>query len=131
MNELDDIVLNKGGFAYRDMTGTDKWESFTVAATVTLVGTLTSSGRYRIIGRSCQFQVSLVASTSIATTAGTSFITLPVTAVTGIGGIATMTDDTGNLAVGVCHIDSPTSRCYLPSQVASANTFIVCGYYEI
>ena len=130
MNELDGLILNKSGIAYRDILGQDRWESFTVSATITLVGTLTSVGRYRIVGASCEFQVSLVASTSIATTAGTSFIALP-RAAGGIAGIATMTNDTSNIAVGVCHVDVATSRCYLPTQLVSADAFTICGSYEI
>ena len=130
MNGLDDLILFTGGFAYRDILGRDRWESFTVSATITLVGTLTSVGRYRIVGRSCEFQVSLISSTSIATTAGTSFVALPIEA-KGIAGIATMTNDTSNIAVGVCHVDVATSRCYLPSQVASADLFTICGSFEI
>jgi hypothetical protein len=49
----------------------------------------------------------------------------------GISGMGVMTNDTSNIAVGVCHIDVATSRCYLPSQVASGNTFKLCGWYEI
>jgi hypothetical protein len=42
-----------------------------------------------------------------------------------------MTNDTTNIAVGVCHIDHATSRCYLPAQAASGNTFTLAGWYEI
>lgn len=129
MNEIEQ-PQNIGGFAYRDLAGGDRWESFDVSATVTLVGTLTSVGRYRIVGRSCQFQVSLVSSTSIATTAGTSFVALPIPA-KGVAGIAVMTNDSTDIAVGLCHIDVATSQCFLPAQVASGDTFNVCGSYEI
>ena len=46
-------------------------------------------------------------------------------------GIATMTNDTTNIAVGTCHIDVSTSRCYLPTQAASGNTFNIFGSYEV
>ena len=95
-----------------------------------VVGTPTYTGRYRIVGRQCFFQVTLVATTSIASTAGTHYVTLPITA-GGLGGVATMTNDTTNIAVGVCHLDVATSRAYLPTQAASANTFIVAGWFEI
>ena len=130
MNVLDNVPVDFKSFSWRDLLGQDLWQTFTVSATLTLVGTLTAEGRYRFVGRQCQFQVTLVASTSIATTAGTSYINLPVGA-QGIAGMALMTNDTTNVAVGVCHVDVVTSRCYLPSQSASGNTFNVCGSYEV
>lgn len=129
-NAFDDITVAKESFSYRDLIGQDKWETFTPSVSAVVVGTPTYVGRMRKIGRSCFFQVSLVASTSIATTAGTSTIDLPIAA-KGIGGMATMTNDTTNIAVGVCHIDVSGSKCYLPAQTASGNTFTVAGVYEI
>ena len=130
MNMLDGIEIDPGSFAYRDIVGQDAWTVFTVTASLTIVGTPTYVGRLRVVGKQCLFQVSMISTTSIATTAGTSYITLPITA-KGIGGIATMTNNTGNTAVGVGHIDVTTSRCYLPSQVASGDSFHVCGWFEI
>ena len=130
MNDLDGVNLNKVGFAYRDLLGNDRWEAFIVTATLTLVGAPTYVGRYRVVGTQCFFQISAVAVTSIASTAGTSFFDLPRPA-RGIGGVATMTDDTTNIAVGVCHIDAATSRCYVPTLVASGDTFTICGWFEM
>jgi hypothetical protein len=117
-------------FSFRDLAGQDRWESFTVSASLTEVGTAVYTGRQRVVGRQCFFQVKVVPDTSVATTAGTSYITLPITAA-GLGGVATMTNDTTNIAVGTCHIDVANSRVYPPAQVASGNTFIVAGWYEI
>lgn len=130
MNPFDNQEIARESFAYRDLLGVDRWEDFTVSASITVVGTPTYTGRFRIVGRQCFFQISAVATTSIATTAGTSYFALPRTA-KGIGGVATMTDDTTNVAVGVCHIDVANSRVYPPSQAASADTFTICGQYEI
>lgn len=130
MNPFDDIAIRAESFSYRDLLDIDRWETFTVSASLTVVGTPTYVGRFRGVGRQCFFQSSLISSTSIATTAGTHYINLPIAA-KGIGGVATMTNDTTNIAVGTCHIDVATSRCYLPSQAASGNTFNVCGWYEI
>ena len=127
--ELPDYV-DQRSFSWRDLFGIDRWESFTVAVSLVVVGTPTYTGRYRIVGRQCFFQVTLVATTSIASTAGTHYVTLPITA-GGLGGVATMTNDTTNIAVGVCHLDVATSRAYLPTQAASANTFTVAGWFEI
>lgn len=131
MNAFDDQVIDQNSFAYRDLLGIDRWLPFTVSASLTVVGTPTYTGRYRVVGKQCYFQISAVSSTSIASTAGTHYFALPVTPAKGIGGVATMTNDTTNIAVGVCHIDASTGRCYVPTQGASGNTFNVCGWYEI
>ena len=122
--------VDTGSFSYRDITGQDKWDKWTPVASVTEVGTPTYTGRFRFVGRQCFFQINAVASTSIATTAGTSYFELPAPA-KGIGGMATMTNDSTNVAVGVCHVDVATSRVYPPSQAASGSTFHVTGWYEI
>ena len=129
MNELDDIVINKG-FSWRDLNGEDKWESFTLMFTgLTVVGATTYTGRYRRVGRGIEFQAQFLAATSIASTAGTTYLMLPV-ASSGVAGIATMTNRTTNVAVGTCVIDVTNSRCYLPAQAASGNTFNIYGSYE-
>jgi hypothetical protein len=128
---LDDITLDQKSYAFNDLIGQDRWLAFTpVFGSLTVVGATTYVGRLRIMGRSVQFQVTFKAATTIASVAGTDYLTLPIAA-KGIAGIATMTNDTTNIAVGVCHIDTATSRCYLPTQAASANTFTLCGSYEI
>lgn len=121
--------FDETSFAYSDLHGIDRWESFDVSASITVVGTPTYVGRYRFVGKQCFFQISLVSDTSIESTAGTHYVTLPIAA-KGVAGVATMTDDTTNIAVGVCHIDVATGRCYLPSQAASGNTFTVAGWFE-
>ena len=123
--------LNEAGFAHRDLIGQDRWESFTpVFGSLTVVGATTYSGRYRIVGKSVQFQVSFKAATSNASVAGTDYLTLPIAA-KGLSGICVMTNDSTNVAVGLCHVDVTTSRCYLPAQIASGNTFLLFGVYEI
>ena len=131
MNDLDNINLRKQSFSYLDIIGQDKWESFTpVFGSLTVVGATTYSGRYRFVGRKVEFQVSFSAATSIASTAGTDYLNLPITA-SGLSGFGVMTNDTTNIAVGDCHIDTATSRCYLPTQLASGNTFNLYGSYEV
>lgn len=125
-----DIPYDIKSFAYKDLMAQDRWLAFTVSASLTEVGTATYTGRHHVIGRQCFFQVSIVPGTSVASTAGTNYIGLPLTA-KGIGGAAIMSNDTTNIAVGDCHIDVATNRCYLPSQAASGNTFTVAGWYEI
>lgn len=131
MNALDDIIIDENSFAYRDIVGRDKWESFTPTFTsLTVVGATAYMARFRRVGRSVEFQVQLSAATSIASTAGTTYLALPVNA-RGLAGIAVMTNDSTNIAVGLCHLSVSTSRCYLPSQLASGNVFNICGSYEI
>lgn len=131
MNALDNVSVNEKGFAWRDLLDVDRWESFTpLFGSLTVVGATSYTGRYRFVGKQLQFQVKFSAATSVASTAGTDYLTLPVAA-KGVAGIATMTDDTSNIAVGVCHIDVSTSRCYLPTQGASAHVFNLCGSYEV
>lgn len=108
------------------------WTAWTPTRTSwTDVGTPTVTARYCQIGSVVFFQVSVVPATSIATTAGTSYISLPVTANTaGLGGDASMVNDTSFVAIGDCVFDMANSRCYVPSQLASGNTFEIAGWYE-
>lgn len=129
-DEQQTLPQDVKSFSWRDLHGQDKWEAFTVTASFTEVGTAVYTGRRRVVGRQCFFQIHVNPDTSIATTAGTSYVALPLTAA-GLGGVATMTNDTTNVAVGVCHIDVTDSRCYPPAQSASGNNFTICGWFEI
>ena len=130
MNPFDDVNVDPNSFAYEDLLGINRWKPFTpIFGSLTVIGATTYTGRYRNIGAAIEFQVTFKAATSIASVAGTDYLNLPITA-KGIAGIATMTNETTNIAVGVCHIDVSTSRCYLPTQTASGNTFTLCGSYE-
>lgn len=133
MNAFEGVVVDVKNFAYRDMVGQDRWDAFTpVFGSLTVIGATSYTGRLRVVGKSCEFQVQFSAVTSIASVAGTDYLNLPIPAATaGIAGIATMTNGTTNIAVGVGHIDVATSRCYLPMQIASADVFTLAGSYEI
>jgi hypothetical protein len=127
---IEDVV-NEGGFSVRDLMGMDRWNSFTpVFGSLTVIGATNYTGRLRIIGKSIECQVKFSAATSIASVAGTDYLNLPIAA-GGIAGFGAMTNDTANTAVGTCHLDVTTSRLYLPTQVASANTFTLYFTYEI
>lgn len=129
--EIPDSNLDKTSFAYLDITAQDQWKTWTVAfGSLTVIGTPDYTGRYHVEGKVLRFQVRFSASTSIASTAGTDYLTLPIAA-KGLSGMGVMTNATTNIAVGVCHIDSTNSRCYLPTQGASGNTFMLAGWYEI
>ena len=119
-------------FAWLNMVGADRWYPFTVAVTsMTEVGTAVYTGRYRPVGRKIEFQVEIDPATSIASTAGTTYIALPVTPAAGLVGNGTMVNLTTNVAVGVCVVDVTNSRIYLPAQSASGNTFALFGEYEV
>ena len=131
MNIFDNRQISEQSFAFRDLSGQDRWLEWTPVFTgLTVVGATTYSARFRIVGKSCEFQVKLSAATSIASVAGTTYLALPIASV-GLSGIAAMTDQSSNIAVGSCHVDVTNSRCYLPTQTASANTFNLCGSMEI
>lgn len=122
-------ITNLGGFTALDAVGTDKWVPWTVTYSFATATSLIVVGRYHVVGRQCFFQVKS-SGTSLATTAGTSYIALPIPA-KGYGGSGMMSNDTTNISVGTGHIDVTNSRFYPPTQGASGNDFIFSGWYEI
>ncbi len=131
MNQFENVAVDEKSFAFVNLLGQDRWMPFTPAfGSLTVVGATTYLGRFKVVGKQCFFQVKLSAATSIASAAGTDYLTLPLTA-KGYTGQAVMTNDTTNVAVGNCHIDATTSRAYLPAQAASGNTFLIAGWFEI
>lgn len=129
--EIDDDQIDRKSFAWNDLVGMSRWTDWTpVFGSLTVVGATSYFGRYRVIGRALEFEVKFSAATSIASTAGTDYLNLPIPAV-GYSGISVMTNSSTNIAVGVCHISVSSSRCYLPTQGASASVFNLCGSYEI
>lgn len=130
MNALDNKSLHETGFAFSDLLGRDRWETtWTPAYSFATATNLTVVGRFKVVGRMCLWQVQS-SGTSLATTAGTSYIDLPIAA-KGYGGVGVMSNDTANTAVGIGHIDVANSRFYPPTQAASGDTFIFSGWYEV
>ena len=131
MNGLDDKLFNTAGFAYRDIIGQDKWETFTpVFTSLTAVGATTYAGRFRTVGKQCFFQVTILAATSLQATAGTTYMTLPITA-SGIAGVGILNDLTTLTGANVCVLDSVTSRLYPPSFGPTGDKLSLAGWYEI
>ena len=123
--------LDETSFAFLDITSQDAWKTWTpVFGSLTVVGATDYTGRYHIEGKVLRFQVRFSAATSIASSAGTDYLNLPIAA-KGLCGMGVMTNSTTNVAVGVGHIDATNSRCYLPTQGASGNIFMLAGWYEI
>ena len=130
-NAFDGIDIYKKSFSFLELQGRDTWDAFTpVFGSLTVIGATSYTGRLRIVGNKCEFQVQFSAATSIASSAGTDYLTLPI-ASAGLAGMAVMTNDTSKVAVGVCHIDSANSKCYLPAHLASGNVFKLSGWFEI
>lgn len=126
---LNPDMIRKESFAARDLYGQDKWDTWTPSYSFATATSLTVTGRYRIVGKQCFWQVKSTG-TSLETTAGTSYIDLPIPAVA-IGGSGQMSNDTTNIAVGVGHVDVANSRFYPPTQTASADDFTFSGWYEV
>lgn len=127
---LDNINIDPASFSLRELQGADLWTAFTPSRTGwTDVGAPSVTGRFRLVGRQCFFQVKIVPATSVASVAGTSYMTLPVTAA-GLDGDATMKNFTTLVAVGLCAFDIANSRVYTPAQAASGNTFLIAGWFE-
>lgn len=116
-------------FSYRDIIGADKWEPWTVTYSFTTATSLVVTGRYRVVGRKCEFQ-GTISGTLMALTAGTSYIALPMTAA-GLSGFGVLHNDTTKVSVGTGPIDIANSRFYPPTQAASANSFSFYGSYEV
>lgn len=93
------------------------------------VGSPTVTARFTKNGHVCFFEVQIVPGTTTATVAGTSYITLPVTAA-GLGGDGSMENLTTLIGVGGCAFDIPNSRVYVPTQTGTANTLVVSGWFE-
>ena len=131
MNQFDDLWLDQNSFAWRELIGQDMWQDWTPTRTGwTDVGTPTVTGRFRVVGRQCFFQVQVVPGTTCATVAGTSYIALPLTAA-GLAGDGSMMNLTTLVAIGVCAFDVTNSRVYVPAQVATGNTLTIVGWFEV
>lgn len=129
MNVFDNTEIAFGSFSYADLRGTDSWSPFTVSYSFATATGLTVVGRYKVVGKQCFWQMQS-SGTSLATTAGTSYIALPVTAA-GYGGCGTMTNVTTKIAVNLGHVNVSDNRFYPPTQGASGNTFIFAGWNEV
>lgn len=129
-NNAAQVLLGNG--AYGAVPGMGTWASFTTTRTgFTDVGAPTITSRYCQIGNVVFFQIRMVPSTTIASVAGTSYCSLPVTAgASALAGSAMMGNATTLVSIGDCVFDIANSRVYTPAQLATANTLVVSGNYE-
>lgn len=96
------------------------------------VGSPTVTGRYCQINDKCYFQIKVVPATTVATTAGTSYTSLPLTAnPADFTGDGSMENITTLIAVGSCVFDLTNNRCYVPTQAATGNTLEIAGWYPV
>lgn len=111
---------------------TRAWKSFTpVFTNLTTVGSPTLTGRYIQGDGKVFFQVKIVPGTTAASTAGSTYFGLPTVAgAEGITGDGSMIDLTTKISVGVCAFDIANSRCYTPTQGATADNIVIAGWYE-
>lgn len=106
------------------------WTSYTPTRTGwTDVGSPTVTARYTTDLNKVFFQIKVIPFTTVATVAGTSYVTLPVTAA-GLAGDGSMGDLATFLAVGDCVIDVANSRCYVPTKTATGDSLLIAGWYE-
>lgn len=131
INQLDGFELFTQGFAFRDIIGQDRWTKFTPIRTGwTDVGAPTIAATWRDVGAQCFLQMRVAPGTTVATTAGTSYIDLPRPAA-GISGEGSMQDFTTKLWIGGCMVDVTTSRLYVPTWAASGDTILLWASWQI
>lgn len=121
----------RGDGSYGTVPGVGVWTTWVPTRTGwTDIGTPTVTARYCQIGNVVFFQIKIVPATTVASVAGTSYISLPVAAA-GISGIVEMMNLTTLVGVGSGVLDVANTRAYVPSQGATANTLTISGYYEV
>lgn len=132
MNQFDDIPLAEQSFAWADLTGRDKWQTTWTPVDTgwTKVGTATFTGRFKVVGKQCIFQVKVAPGTTVATVAGTSYIACAIAAA-GLAGDVKMFNATTNVGVGIGGIDVANSRIHVPTIAATGNTLTIDGWHEI
>jgi len=105
--------------------------TFTNLTVVNGTGAATYAGRYSRIGRTIFYTVNISCSGTATTesTAGTTYCDLPVAAAQ--DDTVTTSNKTTLLGIGTGLLDSTNDRCYPSSWVATGNTIIISGKYEV
>lgn len=105
--------------------------TFTNLTVVNGTGAATYAGRYSRIGRTIFYTVKISCSGTATTesTAGTTYCDLPVAAAQ--DDTVTTSNKTTLLGIGTGLLDSTNDRCYPSSWVATGNTIIISGKYEV
>jgi len=105
--------------------------TFTNLTVVNGTGAATYAGRYSRIGRTIFYTVKISCSGTATTesTAGTTYCDLPVAAAQ--DDTVTTSNKTTLLGIGTGLLDSTNDRCYPSSWVATGDTIIISGKYEV
>lgn len=121
----------RDSFAFANLIGQDQWKTWTPVATgMTEVGVATYSGRFHLVGAQCFFQVKIVAATSTASTQGTTFLSLPLSA-KGFGGDGYAYNSTSLTLLGGCAFDIANNRFTPPTWAATGNEIVITGWFEV
>ena len=105
--------------------------TFTNLIVVPGTGAASYAGRYSRIGRTIFYTVKISCSgtATTASTAGTTYCDLPVAAAQ--DDTVTTSNKTTLLGIGTGLLDSTNGRCYPSSWVATGDTIIISGKYEV
>jgi hypothetical protein len=126
---LSGTIISGGAVAGSNISA---WASWTPTRTGwTDVGAAVVTARYCQIGNVIHFQVKIVPGVTTATTAGTSYISLPVSmGASSLAGDGSFMDNTTFISIGPCVFNPANSRCYVPTQAATGDTLTIAGWYE-
>jgi hypothetical protein len=104
--------------------------AFTNLTEVPGSGTITKTGRYTVIGRIVNFQVSIstTGGATTAATAGNTYHDLPVNA--SHDDVCLVANRTTNIGLGTGAIDATNDRVYVPTWAATSHTIVISGRYE-
>ena len=104
---------------------------FTNLTVVVGTGGATYAGRYSRLGRTVFYTVTITCTgtATTASTAGTTYCDLPVNPTQ--DDAVLIADKTTSLGLGTGYLDSTNNRCYPCSWVATGNTIIISGKYEV
>ncbi len=105
--------------------------TFTNLTVVPGTGAASYDGRYSRIGRTIfyKIKISCTGTATTASTAGTTYCTLPVAA--SEDDTVTVSNKTTLLGIGVGFLDATNDRCYPTTWGATGNTIIISGKYEV
>jgi hypothetical protein len=105
--------------------------TFTSLTVVAGTGGATYAGRYSRLGRTVFYTVTIICTgtATTASTAGTTYCDLPINPTQ--DDAITIVNATTKLGIGTGYLDSTNNRCYPCSWVATGNTIIISGKYEV
>lgn len=105
--------------------------TFTSLTEVLGGGSVTKAGRYIRVGNIVSYTITITTTggATTASTAGTTYCTLPVAA--SYDDTNTAANAISKLGIGTGWLDSTNDRCYPSSWTATSDTIIISGKYEV